>query len=166
MSRGTQTIHRRFPRACLLVALLLAGPLLASCTTLYRYQVVRVPVEDCIIRPNGEFCDEEADLPPPSVQVWSLEVDTQTEHTILYIGEETWVASGIDGQRVVEKESRVSRNNCTTTTTRRLLFEEDGQTISGSLEEKVRVEGPESCGDAPFGDRRRWDFTGETGPLL
>lgn len=151
-------------RAALTVMVLLALAPLASCVTLYRYQVTLVALEDCVIRPNGEFCDEEEQLPPPAVQVWAVEIEA--EHTVLYIGGETWIAEGIENQRTAVKERSTSRNGCTTTVTRTLSFNEDGQTFNGTFETKTRVTGPESCGDAPFGDRQLFDVVGESGAFL
>lgn len=150
----------------LLPALVLVPALLplAGCTTLYRYQVSLVALEDCIIRPNGEFCDEEEQLPPPAVEVWALEIEG--EHTVLYIDGETWIAEGVQDQRVAVKERSTSRNGCTTTVTRTLMFNEDGQSLSGTFETKTRVTGPETCGDAPFGDRQLFDVVGEAGAFL
>lgn len=147
------------------VALAAVGPL-GSCVTLLRYEVVRTPVEDCEIRPNGEFCEEVDQLPSPTIEIWAVEILDAEEQTVLYIGDETWVAPGTSGERTAIKERRQSRNNCTTTTKQSLVFNEDGSTLVGTYEESFRVEGPESCGDAPFGDRQRAELAGVTGPVI
>ena len=76
------------------------------------------------------------------------------------------IADGIEGDRTTIKERRQSRNQCTTTTRRTLEFDEDGQALIGVYTESFRVEGPEACGDAPFGDRQRADLTGASGLVI
>ena len=137
-----------------------------GCSPIVRYEVFRTPVEDCEIRPNGEFCEEAERLPSPTIEIWAVELLTDTEQTVLYIGDETWVASGAEQERTAVKEQRQSRNQCTTTIRKTLVFDEDGQTLVGTYEESFRIEGPESCGDAPFGDRQRADLAGATGPVI
>ena len=158
---GRRRLSSRWVGLSLLAAYLVSLP---GCVTLLRYEVLRIPLEDCEIRSNGEFCDEPIDFPPATVEIWALDVNET--HTLLYIGDETWVAAGIEGERRVTKEESSSRNSCTTTTTRTLIFNEDGQALTGTFEESFRVEGPESCGDAPFGARARFDLAGATGPVI
>jgi hypothetical protein len=148
-----------------LVVLAAVAPL-GSCITLLRYEVIRTPVEDCEIRPNGEFCEEADQLPSPTIEIWAVEILDAEEQTVLYIGDETWIAAGTTGERTAIKEQRQSRNQCTTTIKKSLVFDEDGQALIGTYEESFRVEGPESCGDAPFGDRQRAELLGATGPQI
>jgi len=148
------------------VLLLGAAGMLVGCSPLVRYEVFRTPVEDCEIRPNGEFCDEVDQLPSPTIEIWVVELLPDAEQTILYINDETWIADGIEGDRTTIKERRQSRNQCTTTTRRTLEFDEDGQALIGVYTESLRVEGPEACGDAPFGDRQRADLTGASGLVI
>ena len=76
----------------------LALAALSSCATLQRYEVLRTPVEDCEIRSNGEFCEEPERLPSPTVEIWAVEILDAEEQTILYIGDESWVAAGTTGE--------------------------------------------------------------------
>jgi hypothetical protein len=147
------------------LALAVIAPL-GSCVTLLRYEVLRTPTEDCEIRPNGEFCEELDRLPSATIEIWAVEILDAEEQTVIYIGDETWVAPGTTGERTAVKEQRTSRNQCTTTIRKSLVFDEDGQNLLGTYEESFRVEGPESCGDAPFGDRQRAELVGASGPVI
>ena len=110
--------HRAFASRVLWMVVLASG--LSSCGGIVRYTVTKTPTADCIIRANGEFCDEAEQLPPPTTETWAAE--TIDEKTILYIGEETWVADGTDGERRVVKTERTGSSLCTTTKTRTLVF--------------------------------------------
>jgi len=143
--------------------------LVSSCGGVVRYSVTKTPTDECIIRSNGEFCDEEDRLPPPTTETWTAE--TIDDKTILYIGEETWVADGVEGERRVVKLERTGAELCTTTTTRTLVFdvvenEEGTPVLVGSFDERVRVEGPEVCGETPFGTRRSFSLAGSVGGTL
>ena len=122
------------------------------------YEVTLTPAEICIIRPGGEFCDQEDTFPAPSVQNWS--VDLTETHTIIYADTSTWIAEGIEGERSVIKEERVSQNACVTTTTNHLIFNENREDFTGTLEEKVRLVGDETCGDTPWGMRHLFQISG------
>ena len=130
----------------------------AGCPGLTYYSVERTPVEDCIIRPSGEFCDDPETLPPATLQSYAVEITEK--HTLIYVGEETWVADGNSGEREVVKAEQTQRNGCTSSKTRTLVFDEDGDAFTGSFEIKTRVTGPESCGQTPFGDRRTFRLAG------
>jgi hypothetical protein len=136
----------------------------SACSEIERYTVTLSTVEDCVIRANGEFCDEEDTLPPPTVQIWG--VSELTDATVLYIADETWLAQGINDERTATKEERQTRNGCTTTTTRTLSFDVSSEGLVGTFEHKVRTEGPETCGDTPFGARAFFSVVGEPGALF
>jgi hypothetical protein len=154
----------------LVVALALATVPLLGCEGVARYSVTQTSVDDCIIRANGEFCDEEDTLAPPTVETYILEL--LDEETLIYIGEETWIADGIEGERTVVKEERLARSLCTTTTTRTLVFDTlanadtGAPELVGSFEERVRVDGPDSCGETPYGWRKRYSLFGVQGGAL
>jgi hypothetical protein len=159
----------RSTRATRLVGLALFFALSSSCGGLVRYGVTKTPTADCIIRFNGEFCDEEERLPPPTSETWAAE--TVDDKTILYIGEETWIADGTEGERRVVKLERSGRELCTTTSTRTLVFEiietdEGTAALVGTFEDKVRVDGPTVCGETPFGTRRAFALSGTVGGVL
>lgn len=138
----------------------LTGVLLGTtgCNPILRYNVSQATAEDCIIRTNGEFCDEAEQFPPPTVAVWSIEV--REDITYIYIGDETWVAHQLEGPFTILKEERQSRNLCTTEYTRELSFDYDFESLSGTFDERVRTDGPDSCGDTPFGNRRAFTIVG------
>jgi len=129
-----------------------------GCGGLTVYNVMLSAIEICIIRPGGEFCDPEETFPAPSSQNWS--VDKTETHTIIYADTATWIAEGIEGERGVTKEERVTQNACVTTTSRNLLFNENLEDFTGTLEEKVRLVGDETCGDTPWGTRQLFQLSG------
>ncbi len=134
----------------------------AACERVDFYDVVKTPVEDCDILPQGEFC---GDVGGPSVEKFGVEI--RAESTVLYFGEETWVATGIEGERVVIKEDRATREPgpCTTSSKRTLRFDTgnvDGVAVfTGTLEQSTRIEGPDACGDTPRGTRIFYNLAGE-----
>lgn len=140
-----------------LPTLLLVSSLASACGGIELYDVTRTQVEDCDIRPNGEFC---SDLGAPLQQVVAVEL--RETHTYLYIDEETWIAEGIEGERAVTKIDQATRDPgpCTTTLARTLEFSENGESFSGRLEIATRIEGPDACGETPRGTRRTFSLVG------
>lgn len=132
-------------------------PALAGCGGIELYDVRRTPTLDCEIRPSAEFC---GDLGAAVDQVFAVERKADT--TVLYFDEETWTADGIAGVRAVLKETRVTRDPgpCTSTQRAELTFDEDGASLSGTLEVSTRIEGPDACGETPRGERRQYSLTG------
>lgn len=128
-------------------ALALVG---AGCGGMTFYDVTRAPVEVCDITPNGAFCDEEG---APVIEVFAVEL--RESQTVIYFGDEAWIAEGTRGAREVLKEERATRlpGPCTSTRRRHLVFDEDGQTLTGTLEESTVIEGPAACGETPRGER-------------
>ena len=143
-------------RAGIALALLL----LAGCGgRMDLYQVSRVLTEDCEINSTGEFCDD-VGAQDPVVETFAVE--REDEVTIVYFGEQAWVARGAEGQRTSTKEDRITSEPgpCTTIRKRVLTFDVDAQTFSGSLEVESRIEGNEACGDTPRGRRQSFSLTG------
>jgi hypothetical protein len=155
---GASLLQRSHIVSGLKLSLLLALVCQIGCGGLTVYNVTLSAVEICIIRPGGEFCDPEETFPAPSSQNWSVE-KTDT-HTIIYADTATWIADGIEGERSVIKEERVTQDACVTTTSRNLLFNENLEDFTGTLEEKVRLVGDETCGDTPWGTRQLFQLTG------
>ena len=134
----------------------------AGCGGMTLYDVTRAPVEDCDITPSGEFCSE-GGAPLQEKLVVELRDD---DYTVVYFGDEAWVAAGVDGPRQVVKEEKATRlpGPCTSTLRRELSFEiaDDlaGAGLTGSYQESTRVEGPDACGETPRGTRVRYTLTG------
>ena len=141
----------------------LAG-LQTGCGGVVLYTVVQTAVEACEIRSNGEFCEDDDRLPTPRSANWGVEY-TENQ-TILYIGDTTWIAQGTTDEREAFKEERLTRGDCTASTTRHLIFTEDFETFVGTLDEKIRTTGPESCGETPFGERVSWQLQGQRAESL
>jgi hypothetical protein len=138
---------------------LLLCSLAAGCGGVTLFDVTRRQVRDCDIRPDGEFCGENA---APVQQV--IAVEHRGEHTVLYFDDETWVAAGTTGPRAVEQIDQSTREPgpCTTTLSRVLTFEEDGAVLSGDLEIVTRIIGPAACGETPRGDRKVFSLSGSS----
>jgi hypothetical protein len=139
-------------------ALVFATVVVTGCDGMLLYRVQRTPEADCIINPNGEFCGE---VGPASTETWAVE--RRSDATVVYFGEEAWVATGVDGARQVLKEERATRDPgpCTSTLRRLLEFDEDGVELRATLEISSRIEGPPACGETPRGDRLLFNITGE-----
>ncbi|MCP4499487.1 MAG: hypothetical protein GY822_05920 [Deltaproteobacteria bacterium] len=138
--------------ATFLVLALSGVTLLSGCETMSFYDVIATPVEDCVVTPAGEFCGE---VGGPVAQKYTVEF--QDENTVLYFDEEVWLAPGTEGERVVVKEERITKD-CTSIRRRTLLFnigydDNNNEIFVGTLEEMTRVDGPDVCGDTPFGTR-------------
>lgn len=135
----------------------LVGLGLTGCEGVELYDVTRTSLEQCEIRPNGEFCGDTA---PAVSQLFAVE--RRETHTFVHFEEETWVAEGTEGERAVEKLDLVTREPgpCTTTLRRTLRFSENGADFTGTLEIATRVEGPEACGETPRGERSVYSLAG------
>ena len=137
---------------------------ISGCGGLEFFDVVRTPVEECDILPQGEFC---GDVGGPSVE--KIGVEERGGSTVLYFDEETWTAAGTEGERVVIKEDRATREPgpCTTSSRRSLRFDigsvDNVPTFVGTLEESTRIEGPDACGDTPRGTRNTYQLNGQRG---
>jgi hypothetical protein len=161
-------------RALLAFVFFSGGPLVGCNSLAQVYPVVQTPVDSCEIRTNGEFCDDPSELPAPTTQTYAVEYWTGRSddpeaargYTAVYSGDETWVADGTSGERVVVKREVTLRNGCESTTERTLTFDEDLVTFTGSFERRDRVEGPPSCGDTPFGTRQFFSLAGERSQSL
>jgi hypothetical protein len=152
------------------VVLALALMALTACGPVERfwyYRVDRTNIEECSIRPDGEFCKSEDQFQPDTNEGWSLHIDG-TE-TTLFIDETAWrldpLADDADpltadraGKRLV-KESR-EPGPCTTTTEQLVRLSVTQERIAGDLRSRRVVEGPEACGATPSGDRIVQDITG------
>lgn len=138
-------------------ALLLLLATSAGCGGVSLFDVTRREVLNCEIRSSGEFCGDTA---APLQQVFAVE--HRGEHTVLYFDEETWVATGTEGERTIEKIDQSTREPgpCTTTLTRTLTFDEDGEDFGGDLTVESRVVGPAACGETPRGQKNVFSLTG------
>lgn len=147
-------------RAHLILTALLSQLVLAGCSGMSLYGVIRSQVDDCDITPTGEFCSEE----PPDVQIEEVfAVELRDDgHTVVYFGDEAWVAKGVEGPREVVKEEKATRlpGPCTSTLRRELSFDIQGTSLTGTFQESTRVEGPPACGETPRGTRARYTLTG------
>ena len=152
----SESTRRRIVLA--LVAWCSAGTV--ACARVSFYDVVATPAEDCVVTPAGEFCGE---VGGPELKRFTVEYDE--ENTYLYVDEEMWLAAGIDGERVVVKEERVTQE-CTTLARRTLRFnigddDNNNEVFVGTLEEITKIDGPEICGDVPRGTRLLYTLEGQ-----
>lgn len=145
--------HTASAASCLALVVALSG-----CGGMSLYDVTRSPVEDCDITPSGEFCSEGG---PDIQERFAVEI-RDDGYTIVYFGDEAWVAEGTEGTREVLKEEKATRlpGPCTSTLRRSLSFDVLGPSLNGSYEESTRIEGPEACGDTPRGTRKSYTLTG------
>jgi len=129
-----------------------------SCDTFRFYQVTRSIQEECDIRPNGEFCDEPEGFSPPVDEVWTVE--RVGDEIRVYVDEEVWVADPRDPAQdanfiTAEKLEIAAREPgpCVTTTTRNFAILADNSALTGTIDERSRIEGPDDCGETPTGLR-------------
>src|SRR5688572_4494383 len=132
-------------RLALLLLVTTAGA--CRCDSFRFYEVTRTTVEECDIRPNGEFCDEPEGFSPPVVEVWAVE--RVGEETRVFVDEEVWLANPPDQDDdpdfiVADKLEIAAREPgpCVTTTSRNFQVIANDASIEGSLAESSRVEGP------------------------
>ncbi len=135
------------------------------------YEVVRARSAECLIRANGEFCVEEDQFDPPSVEVWSVEA--RRGRSILYANEEVWVLDPLPDDapsgtpEAATKASVVldGQTGCRTDAERAVEFIADGLNFQGTLTSRAVTTGPESCGSTPVGERSVDDVRGQvSGP--
>lgn len=155
--------------------ILLSGVLAAGCNPTVRFAVSVFTDADCVIRSNGEFCDEEEFLPPPKLQAWNMEV--RKDLTYIYTHDDLWISDDTTGGPFsLERVTNETKDLCSTTTTHSFdlqmnvedtgLMDEQGQAIPpeniivGLMDERIRTEGPESCGETPFGTHITRSFVG------
>jgi hypothetical protein len=140
--------------------LTLSLALLAGCGSgMDLYRVARVMTSDCEIRSNGEFCDD-IGAQDPVFETFAVELSPDV--TIVYFGEQAWIAQGTDDQRTSVKEDRVTSEPgpCTTINRRVLSFDVDAQEFIGTLETESRIEGNEACGETPRGRKQSFGLSG------
>ena len=150
-------------RALLLLLVCAIGA--CRCDSFRFYDVTRTVQEECDIRPNGEFCDEPEGFSPPVDEVWTVE--RVGDEIRVYVDEEVWVANPLDPAQdanfiTAEKLEIAAREPgpCVTTTSRSFQIVANFDTLTGSLAETSRVEGPEECGETPTGVRRLVELEG------
>lgn len=122
------------------------------------YEVTRTPTDECDIRPQGEFCVTVEELSPPTFEIWSVE--RHGDEVRVFVDDEVWVAQppgeGDEAELVVADKLEVvtaEPGPCTTETVRSLSVLATADDITGTLGDKVRLEGPEACGETPLGKR-------------
>ncbi len=131
------------------------------------YKTTRTRTAECAIRDNGEFCAEPEQFSAPVIDVWAVEITDKIAR--LFVDEEVWVldpvAEGEDPFAVERSASKASSTAtgsgpCTTTTTRAVAFFADGANLAGTLKTQTVLEGPESCGNTPVGERTTDELVG------
>lgn len=139
--------------------------------TLVFYEVVRARTAECAIRANGEFCVDEEQFDPPSVEVWSVEA--REGRSILYANEEVWVLEPLPADAPTSTPQSTTKasvvvdgqSGCRTDAVRTVEFVADGTTFQGTLSSRTVTTGPEACGSTPVGERSVDDVAGQvSGP--
>ena len=150
-------------KASLIGVLVVVGGSFAGCARddVVFYEVTEARVEECAIRSNGEFCVEPDQFDPPRTTVWTVEFNVD-KASLLVVDEEVYVLDGgEDGEDPKKTEQTATRSNavtsgagpCTSTREETLRFVADGATLTGSLDVKSVLTGPEACGSTPVGER-------------
>lgn len=154
-----------------------------SCDTFRFYEVIRTPVDECDILPQGEFCVEPEQLSAPTFEIWAVE--HRGDEVRIVVDEEVWIADALTPEQESATPNRVTSSKkeiatvdpgpCTTTTTRTfdlVADPNDGgldpltgldavRELTGTLNEQTRLTGPEDCGDTPRGLRSVAELAGD-----
>jgi hypothetical protein len=139
--------------------------------SLVFYEVLRARTAECLIRANGEFCVEEDQFDPPSVEVWSVEA--RDGRSILYANEEVWVLDPLPDDAPASTPQSTTKasvvidgqSGCRTDAMTTVEFVADTNTLQGTLTSRTVTTGPESCGSTPVGERSVDDVVGQvSGP--
>jgi hypothetical protein len=134
---------------------------------LWYYRVDRTSIEECSIRPDGEFCKPEDQYEVDANEGWAIHL--YGREAVVYLDEIAWrmdpIAADADPLTAARSGSRLVQETrqpgpCTTTTEALLRLSITEERIAGELRTRQVLEGAESCGATPLGERIVKDITG------
>jgi hypothetical protein len=132
-----------------------------------NFRVLQTPIEDCSLRPNGEFCKEPEQFRAPKTT--SLTVDIGPALGRVFLEESIYLldaaAEGVDpltAERTGSRRFVETREPgpCTSSIEETIRFTVTGEAFSGELRSRNVLNGPQACGATPIGERTTITLSG------